>query len=63
MSTGIRIQARRKQLRLTQAALATRLGVRTSKVSHWETGYTAVKAEELVALARALKTSCQKLVA
>jgi len=63
MSTGFRIQTRRKRLKLTQADLAAIVGVSTSKVSHWETGYTAVKAVEIVAIAKALKTSCQKLVA
>jgi transcriptional regulator with XRE-family HTH domain len=51
-----RIRARRKELRLTQADLAARVGVSPTAVTDWETGKSRPW-ENLVALAKALEVT------
>lgn len=63
MSTGNRIQARREALGLSREDLAKRLGIAWQKLWRIETGRTGVKAHELPAIAKVLRTKIEKLVA
>lgn len=54
MSFGQRVRERRKQLGMSQAELAKKLGVSLSAVSNYENGQNAVKEEVLFKLFRAL---------
>jgi transcriptional regulator with XRE-family HTH domain len=63
MSTGNRIQARREALGLSREDLAKRLGISALKLWRIETGRTAVKAHDLAAFAKGLRTKIEKLVA
>jgi transcriptional regulator with XRE-family HTH domain len=51
---GAAIQAARQQAELTQADLATRLGVQQSSVSQWERGTTAPTTKHLLVLQQLL---------
>lgn len=53
---GTRIRARRKQLGLTQSALAQRVGLTKAAVSQWENDESEVSGRNLVKLAAALET-------
>lgn len=63
MSTGNRIQARRKELGWSRAKLAERL--HTTRMSVWriEVGKTQIASDDLPKFARALKTNVAELVA
>jgi SOS-response transcriptional repressor LexA len=54
ISVGERIRARRKELRLTQKDLASKVGVSHVSISQWEKDETAPRGDNLLALARAL---------
>lgn len=55
---GKRIRARRKELRLTQKALADFCGVKPPSVSDWETGETqSLEGDHLLLAAEFLQTS------
>jgi len=51
---GQRVRARRKELRLSQEALAERLGLARTSVANLETGSQRIGAEVLVKIAAAL---------
>ena len=51
---GRRLRAARRSAGLTQAQLARQLGVPTTGVANWETGYRAPRADRLAELARML---------
>lgn len=61
-SIGARLRARRRQLGLTQTALAAKLGVSFQQVQKYERGTNRVAASTLVAAAQALSTSVAALV-
>lgn len=52
MDIAGKIRAARKAAKITQAALAAALGVTPAAISLWETGETAPKRDNLVAMAR-----------
>lgn len=54
---GERISARRKSLKLTQEALAEKIGVSTQMISNLELGKKAIRPENLVKLCEALELS------
>lgn len=54
-STGERIAAYRKVIRVDQKELACRLGVKPSTMNHWETGYTPISVYDLKRVAQALR--------
>lgn len=59
---GERIRRLRKRLKLSQAVLGQAVGVSTSAVQKWESGETSqLKAENLLALAAALKVRAEYL--
>ncbi len=51
---GMRIRKRRKELRLTQAALGSKIGVKGGAISQWEDDKTSPKGENLIALSQAM---------
>lgn len=57
ISVGERIRARRKELRLTQKDLASKVGVSHVSISQWEKDETAPRGDNLLALAKALGVS------
>jgi transcriptional regulator with XRE-family HTH domain len=63
MALGDLIRARRRALRLSQRALAARMGVDPSAVAQWELGTSKISFHRLGALARALETDLQALLA
>ena len=48
--TANQVRALRKRLKLTQAALATRLGVTTKAVAHWEQGRRRIQRTTILLL-------------
>lgn len=60
---GARVTARRKELRMTQAALATAVGVTFQQIQKYEKGTNRISASRLVAIARVLETSAASLLA
>ena len=54
---GIRIAGRRKELGLTQEALAEQMNVSVQMISYMETGRKAIRPENLVKLCDALQVS------
>lgn len=59
---GARIRAARKQAGLSQAALATRLGIGQGVVSDWEAGQRRVGYDELWTLAKLLGVAVEALI-
>lgn len=51
---GVRIRERRKEMKLSQRALASLLGIAHVSVSQWERDETAPSGENLMALSKAL---------
>lgn len=62
MTTGVMIREARKGLGLTQADLASRLGVPQSVVSDWETGKLKSFSDHAVGINRALKIPLDALL-
>lgn len=60
MDIGNRIRTRRKELRLTQEAIAKSVGVNRVSVSQWESGQN--KPKNLIALSKVLKCSAEWLL-
>lgn len=56
LTTGQRIKKRRKELKLTQSALAFRIGTDTSTISKWESDIHIPDGDNLIALAVELET-------
>ncbi|HBD1758446.1 TPA: helix-turn-helix domain-containing protein, partial [Escherichia coli] len=54
---GERIRARRKELKIRQAALGKMVGVSNVAISQWERSETEPNGENLLALAKALQCS------
>jgi SOS-response transcriptional repressor LexA len=54
---GERIRARRKELKIRQAALGKMVGVSNAAISQWEREETEPKGENLLSLAKALRCS------
>lgn len=54
---GHRIKVRRVELDLQQKDLGALVGVPQSQISEWEIGRRALKIEQAMALAKALKTT------
>lgn len=54
---GQRIKARREYIEMTQGQVATRLGVKPSTVSLYESGSRALAAEDIEKLARILRVT------
>lgn len=63
MSLGENIRRRREALKLSQEAIAERLGVSRQAVSKWETGQSEPTAGNLIQLAEVLETSLSALAA
>jgi transcriptional regulator with XRE-family HTH domain len=59
---GHRIKVRRVELGLRQQDLADRLGLQQNHISEWEKGSRAIRAEQLVRLAKVLGVSVAQLV-
>ncbi len=59
---GHRIKARRVELALRQQALADRMGLQQNHMSELEKGSCAIRAEQLVRLAKVLVVSVAQLV-
>jgi transcriptional regulator with XRE-family HTH domain len=59
---GHRIKVRRAELGLRQQDLADRLGLQQNHISEWEKGSRAIRAEQLVRLAKVLGVSVAQLV-
>lgn len=59
---GMRIRKRRKELRLTQAALGVKIGVKGGAISQWEDDKTNPKGDNLLSLARALQCSPEHIL-
>lgn len=62
LAVGQRMRIRRKQLGLSQSALAESLGVSFQQVQKYERGANRVSASTLVRVARTLQTSVSELV-
>lgn len=62
-STGNKIRARREELGMSRAELAQKLKTKRMRVWRIETGTTPIRADELPAWARALKTNVTELLA
>lgn len=58
---GSRIRARRRYLGITQKQLAATLGTDQPRIHEWETGFRAVKPEELPEIADALGMTVDEL--
>ncbi|QZN97817.1 LexA family protein [Symbiopectobacterium purcellii] len=56
-SIGQRIRRRRKDLRLTQASLGSRIGLSGSAISQWEDNKTSPNGDSLISLSRELQCS------
>ncbi|MBK8916413.1 MAG: helix-turn-helix transcriptional regulator [Phycisphaerales bacterium] len=56
-----RITTFREDLRMTKAALAKKIGVKTQSVQHWEAGRTSPRRKLLPALAKALQVTIADL--
>jgi len=52
----------RKKLQISQATLASRIGVRQSTIGMWETGAREPKLSDLETIAVALKTTPEELI-
>jgi len=61
MTTATRILTRRKSLKLSQRSLGKTLGVSHATISLWETDMTKPNGQNLLHLARALKTTTEWL--
>lgn len=61
MNLGENIKHRREELKLSQEAVAERLGVSRQAVSKWETGLSEPTAGNLIQLAEVLETSLSAL--
>lgn len=59
---GARIRARRKAPGMSREQLAEMVNISTTHMSHIETGNTKLSLGVLVDLARALQTSCDRLI-
>ncbi len=59
---GERLGTRRKELQLSKAEIARRVGVAPPTVGQWENGENSVKGENLHALARVLQCSSEWLL-
>jgi transcriptional regulator with XRE-family HTH domain len=62
MTFGQRLRARRRELGLSQVALAARLGISQPAISHWENDQKEPLLSSLVALAKSLEISTDWLV-
>ena len=62
IAVGRRMRRRRRQLDLSQAFVATRLGVTRHQVQKYEGGVNRLSASALVRLASALETTVAELV-
>ncbi len=62
VAVGGRARLRRRELKLTQAALAAKLGVTFQQLQKYERGDNRVSASRLVGLAAALNTTVADLV-
>ena len=62
MTIGSTIRQYRKDLGMTQAQLAGKVGVSVQAVSKWETGAGFPDISQIVPLARALEISTDKLL-
>nr|WP_287602794.1 helix-turn-helix domain-containing protein [Thiothrix sp.] len=61
MDIGSRIKLRRKEMKLTQEALARRVRVTAAAVSNWEAGKNELSGDSLVAVAAELGVSAMWL--
>ena len=61
-SIGKRIATLRAARGITQWQLAERVGLSRSAVAQWESGYSSPSAGILVSVAKALKTSVDKIL-
>lgn len=59
---GERMQVRRKQMRLTQEALAEKAGVTSQTISSAELGKKALRPENIIKISAALEISCDYLL-
>lgn len=59
---GDRIQARRKELKINQAALGKMVGVSNVAISQWERGETEPRGDNLLSLAKALQCTPEFLL-
>ena len=62
INIGKKIADRRKELGMTQEALAARLGVDRSTVTKWETGFSNPTAAKLPKLAAILNCTVDELL-
>ncbi|MEM8060036.1 LexA family transcriptional regulator [Morganella morganii subsp. sibonii] len=62
LNIGDRIKLRRKELKLTQAALAKKVGVSHASISQWESGTTAPDGANLLSVANALGCTAEYLL-
>lgn len=60
---GLKIKARRKELKLTQKDLGTLVGVSGATVSMWEADTNTPKTENFLALSKALQLTVDELLA
>ena len=61
-SIGHRIKVRRVEMNLKQGELGDLVGVTQAHVSEWEIGRRALRVEQAIALAKALRTTVGYLV-
>lgn len=59
---GQRLQSRRKQMRMTQEALAEKAGVTPQTISSAELGKKALRPENIIKISEALEVSCDYLL-
>lgn len=59
---GKRIQARRKELKLSQESLAEKIGIGPSHMSHLESGRTVPSMDVFISLCNVLEVSADKLL-
>jgi len=62
LTMGDRIQARRKELKINQAALGKMVGVSNVAISQWERGETEPRGDNLLSLAKALQCTPEFLL-
>lgn len=62
MSFAENLKIMRKNIKLDQSTLASKLNVSPKTVSHWETGYTEPSITQLIILADFFDTTIDELV-
>ncbi|RHW33554.1 helix-turn-helix domain-containing protein [Oceanobacillus profundus] len=62
MNTGDRIKKLRKEMRLTQVELGSKINSSAQVISNWERGYTSLSHDDVVRLAKALNTKTDYLL-